>query len=226
MRCPTIILLTAGKALTIVIWLYKVRQRDVYHPIEAAAVRFSCTSVWREKKKSSFLFFFIMLLIMTIERKSTKGANCSNPSHRIRVTLQETEGSHSQTRSYLESAFSTVWRFCSVLLSWLCSDCTLASRSSAPLLEQVHILHSIGNMHRAKVILNIKTLLNKHENYVQNKKKPTKNSLGGKYNKEKTEFPTLDVHFTHYSFLCSLDKLQIVSFMRRSVCIHEVQKAS
>lgn len=81
-RCPTIILLTAGKALTIVIWLYKVRQRDVYHPIEAAAVRFSCTSVWREKKKSSFLFFFIMLLIMTIERKSTKGANCSNPSHR------------------------------------------------------------------------------------------------------------------------------------------------
>lgn len=55
-RCSTRILLTARKALTVVIQLYKVLQTEVYHLIEAVAVMFTCTSVWRESKKSLLLF--------------------------------------------------------------------------------------------------------------------------------------------------------------------------
>lgn len=80
-RCSTGILLTAAKALTVVLGLDKVLQRHVYHLIEAVAV--TCTSVWRESKKLLLLFFFIRLLKKTIQTKSTKGGNYSNPSHRI-----------------------------------------------------------------------------------------------------------------------------------------------
>lgn len=82
-RCSTRILLRAAKALAVVIRLYKALQRHIYHPIEAVAVMFTCASVWRESKKSLLLSFFIRLLIKTIQMKSTKGANYSNPSHRI-----------------------------------------------------------------------------------------------------------------------------------------------
>lgn len=92
-----------------------------------------------------------------------------------RTTLKETGGSHSQTRSYLESSSSTVCRFISVLLSRFCKDCTFASRSSsAPLLEQVHMLHSIGTMQKAKVIFNSKKLVNVHEDYLQRQKQKKK----------------------------------------------------
>lgn len=81
-RCFTSILLTVGKALIVAIRLNKVLQSKVYSLIEAVAIMFTRTSARRESKKLLHRFFFIIfkLFIKSIQKKSTKGATCNNPS--------------------------------------------------------------------------------------------------------------------------------------------------